>query len=66
MGLKIILLVLFILSLAGATLEGIWAGAPPVLVQFNGLLLLLSALAIGALAIIGGSKPTSAPHSKGS
>ncbi len=37
---------LFLVSLAGALLEGLWASIPPGLVQFNGLLLLVSALAL--------------------
>jgi len=63
---KLILTLLFICSLAGAILEGVWAGAPAALVQFNGLLLLLSAIGIGLMVIIGGSTPTSVPHSEGS
>lgn len=63
---KLILVTIFLFSLAGAVLEGLWAGAPAALVQFNGFLLLLSAIGIGAVAIIGGSTPTSAPHSEGS
>jgi hypothetical protein len=63
---KLILVVLFMLSLAGALVEGLWTAAPPVLVQFNGMLLLLSAIGIGILSVTGGSGPTSAPHSEGS
>ncbi len=63
---KLILILLFIFSLAGAILEGVWTGAPAALVQFNGLLLLLSAIGIGLMAIIGGSRPTNVPHSEGS
>ena len=37
---------LFLLALAGALLEGLWAAIPPGWVQFNGLLLLVSALAL--------------------
>ena len=45
--------VLFLLTLAGALLEGLWASIPPSWVQFNGLLLLVSALVLltnGALS----------------
>lgn len=63
---KLILILIFVFSLAGAILEGLWAGAPAALVQFNGFLLLLSAIGVGTVAIIGGSAPTSAPHSEGS
>jgi hypothetical protein len=38
--------VLFLLSLAGALLEGLWTSIPASWVQFNGLLLLMSALAL--------------------
>lgn len=38
--------VLFLVSLAGALLEGLWTSVPPIVVQFNGLLLLASALAL--------------------
>ncbi len=37
---------LFLLSLAGALVEGLWSSIPPGWVQFNGLLLLVSALAL--------------------
>lgn len=63
---KLIFVVLFAFSLCGAILEGLWPAAPTALVQFNGILLLLSAIGIGLIAIIGGSAPTSAPHSEGS
>lgn len=63
---KLIVILLFIFSLAGAILEGLWLGAPAALIQFNGMLLLLSALGVGVLSIIGGSRPTNVPHSEGS
>jgi len=63
---KVLLPTLFLISLCGAAAEGLWTGAPTALVQFNGLILLLSALAIGTLALIGGSAPTSVQRSKGS
>lgn len=37
---------LFLLSLSGALLEGLWTAIPAPLVQFNGLVLILSALAL--------------------
>ena len=37
---------LFLLALAGALLEGLWTSMPQSWVQFNGLLLLVSALAL--------------------
>ena len=63
---KLILVVLFVLSFAGALIEGLWPSAPPVLVQFNGMLLLLSAIGVGIVSVTGGSGPTNAPHSEGS
>ena len=42
-------IVLFLLALAGATLEGLWAGMPAVLIQLNGLLLVFTALALAAM-----------------
>jgi hypothetical protein len=42
----LILAGLFLASLAGALLEGLWTSIPASLVQFNGLLLILSALAL--------------------
>lgn len=42
----VFLTVLFVLSLAGALLEGLWSSIPASWVQFNGLLLLMSALAL--------------------
>lgn len=41
---RIALATLFLVSLAGALVEGLWSGVPTVLVQFNGLVLLVSAL----------------------
>jgi hypothetical protein len=38
--------VLFLVSLAGALVEGLWASIPSSWVQFNGLLLLVSALVL--------------------
>lgn len=37
---------LFLLSLTGALLEGLWTTIPAGVVQFNGLLLLMSALVL--------------------
>jgi hypothetical protein len=42
----IVLILFFTLALAGAALEGLWTAMPPSWVQFNGLVLILSALGI--------------------
>jgi hypothetical protein len=52
---------LFLLSLAGALIEGLWASIPQTWVQFNGLVLLVSALALlanGALTATRRLRPT--------
>jgi hypothetical protein len=52
---------LFLFSLAGALAEGLWASIPQTWVQFNGLILLLSALALlanGALTATRRLRPT--------
>lgn len=49
----LLLTALFLVSLAGALLEGLWTSIPTSWVQFNGLLLIVSALALlanGALS----------------
>lgn len=40
---------LFVLSITGAAAESFWTGIPAVIVQFNGLVLLLSALTLATL-----------------
>lgn len=61
--LKIVsLALLFLLALAGAVLEGTWGAMPPVLVQFNGLLVLLSALVLLGLGASGLIQRTRTPR----
>ncbi len=42
----IVLILFFTVALSGAILEGLWAAMPASWVQFNGLVLILSALGI--------------------
>lgn len=42
----IALLLLLTTAMLGAALEGLWTAMPPAWVQFNGLVLILSALAL--------------------
>ena len=53
----VLLILFFTLALAGATLEGLWAAMPPSWVQFNGLVLILSALGILAGLLRAGRTP---------
>ena len=46
----IVLFALFTSALAGATAEGLWHGMPVVLVQLNGAIMLITAVALTALA----------------
>ena len=49
MTMKIAIALLLLITLSGAVLEGLWGAIPPIFVQFNGLVLLLSALALLAV-----------------
>lgn len=70
----IVPLALTIVALAGALAEGLWPGIPAALIQLNGILLILSVIAIGFLAVrptlrrrfSDAAGPTSAPRSAGS
>ncbi len=42
----VVLILFFALALAGAALEGLWSAMPPAWIQFNGLVLIVSALGI--------------------
>ena len=55
MTMKVAIALLLLISLTSAVLEGLWGAIPPVFVQFNGLVLLLSALVllgVGASGIL--------------
>lgn len=46
MTMRIAIALLLLITLTGAVLEGLWSAIPPIFVQFNGLVLLLSALVL--------------------